>query len=258
MAGWARRPLSFWSDVGRNLESIARFVRPITSTLSPVMTERRLGWRYHRFDVPLEELRAAATMADGTLNDGFLAGIAGGLARYHATHGSRIEELRVTMPISTRTEADGPGGNHVTLVRFTVPLGDHDPVSRMLAIDQSTTTWRHEPAIGWSEAIAGALNLLPTSIAVGMLKHVDVLASNVPGFGVPVFLAGARLDEFYAFGPTMGAAVNITLMSYCGRCYIGITTDTGAIEDSDHFTRCIRAGFAELLELGAHSGIRTV
>ena len=247
MAEWARRPFSIWGDIGRSLESVRRFVQPITNTLSPVMTERRLGWRYHMLEVPLVELKAAAEKADGTLNDGFLAGIAGGLARYHEEHGSTIEEVRVTMPISTRTADDEAGGNHITLVRFAVPLGDHDPISRMLAIDHSTTMWRQEPAIGWSEAIAGALNLLPTAVAAGMLKHVDVLASNVPGFGTKVFIGGARMDEFYAFGPTLGAASNITLMSYCGRCFIGITTDVGAVEDAVHFVSCIESGFAELL-----------
>ena len=247
VGAWARRPLSIWGDLGRGVGSVRRFVQPITETMSPVMTDRRLGWRYHMLEVPLPRLKAAAARADGTLNDGFLAGIAGGLALYHSEHGASIEEVRVTMPISTRTDDDEPGGNHVTLVRFAVPLGDHDPISRMMAIDHSTTMWRHEPAIGWSQAIAGALNLLPTSVAAGMLKHVDVLASNVPGFGAPVFLGGAKLQEFFAFGPTMGAAANITLMSYCGRCFIGITTDIGAVADDERFVECIESGFAELL-----------
>ena len=249
VSAWAHRPLSVWSDVGQVARSVGRFVRPITTTLSPVMTDRRLGWRYREFDVSLPLLKEAATMADGTLNDGFLAAVAAGLARYHQRHGSRIEELRVTMPISIRSETDEPGGNHITLVRFTVPLGDHDPVSRMLAIDHSCTILRHEPAVGWSSAIAGALNLLPTSVAGGMLRHVDVLASNVPGFDIAVFVAGARIDRFYAFGPTMGAAANVTLMSYRDRCYIGVTTDIGAVPDADAFTRCLTEGFDELIGL---------
>jgi len=248
--GWVRRPLSVWGDVGKLVGSVARFVRPVTTTLSPVMTDRRLGWRYRLLEVPLPALKAAAAAAGGTLNDGFLAGIAGGLACYHLTHGSTVEELRVTMPISIRTPSDAPGGNHVTLVRFTVPLGDLHPISRMIAIDHSTKALRHEPAIGWSEAIAGALNLLPTAVAAGMLKHVDVLASNVPGFDQAVYLGGARLDGFYAFGPTMGASANVTLMSYRKKCFIGITTDTGAIADDEFFAECIEAGFAELLAIG--------
>lgn len=244
-----RRPLSVWSDVAQVAMSVARLVRPITTTLSPVMTDRRLGWRYHCFEVPLAVLKRSAAMADGTVNDGFLAGVAAGLAGYHERHGSVVEELRVTMPISTRTEADGPGGNHVSLVRFTVPVGDHDPISRLLAIDHRANVVRHEPAIGLSASIAGALNLLPTGVVAGMLRHVDVLASNVPGFDAPVFVAGARLERFFAFGPTMGAAANVTLMSYRGRCCIGVTTDTGAVPDPEAFVACLEAGFAELAEL---------
>ena len=86
-----RRPLRFGEDVARLAGSVGRFVRPITTTLSPVMTARRLGWHYQAFEVPLAGLRAAAEMAAGTVNDGFLAGIAGGLACYHAVHESSVE-----------------------------------------------------------------------------------------------------------------------------------------------------------------------
>ena len=249
VADWARHPFGFWGEVGRGVASVGRVVRPNTTTLSPVMTHRRLGWRYQTLVVPLEPLKSVAKMAGGTVNDGFLAGLAGGLALYHRRHGAGIEELRVTMPISTRTDGDGPGGNHITLMRFPVPLGDHDPVSRMMEIDRTCTELRHEPAIGWTQAIAGVLNLLPTGVASGMLKHVDVLASNVPGFDAPVFIAGARAEEFFAFGPTLGASANITLMSYRGQCFMGVTTDTGAVPDPGMFLECLAEGFAELLSI---------
>ena len=64
-----------------------------------------------------------------------------------------------------------------------------------------------------------------------MLKHVDFLASNVPGIGFPVYLAGARMTRYVPFGPTIGAAVNITLLSYDGTCEIGVTVDTAAVPD---------------------------
>jgi hypothetical protein len=224
-------------------------MRPIGSTMSPVMTERRPAWRYRVFDVPQPGLRRAGSMAAGTLNDAFLAGVAGGLARYHRAHGGGVEAVRVTMPISTRRPDDPPGGNHITLVRFPIPLGDHDPVSRMLAIDHTTRSWRGEPAVDWAEGIAGALTLLPTGVAAGMLKHVDVVASNVPGFDVPVFVSGARVERFYALGPTLGAAANVILMSYDDRCCIGVTTDAGAVPDADAFSSCLRAGFDEVVEM---------
>ena len=82
-----------------------------------------------------------------------------------------------------------------------------------------------------------------------MLKHVDFLASNVPGIGFPVYLAGARMTSYVPFGPTIGAAVNITLLSYDGICEIGVTVDTAAVPDIEVFMACLAAGFDEVLAL---------
>ena len=83
-----------------------------------------------------------------------------------------------------------------------------------------------------------------------MLKHVDFLASNVPGIDVPVYLAGARVAEWYAFGPTIGAALNATLVSYAGTCYVGVNIDTGAIPDGAAMLECLREGFDEVIRIG--------
>jgi diacylglycerol O-acyltransferase len=84
-----------------------------------------------------------------------------------------------------------------------------------------------------------------------MLKHVDFLASNVPGIDVPVYLAGARVAEWYAFGPTTGAALNATLVSYDGECFIGVNIDTGAITDGAGMLECLREGFDEVIRSGS-------
>jgi diacylglycerol O-acyltransferase len=80
-----------------------------------------------------------------------------------------------------------------------------------------------------------------------MLKHVDFLASNVPGFGDTVYVGGARLEAFYPFGPPIGSAANITLMSYRGTCHIGVNTDAGAVPDPDCFLDCVTQGFDEVV-----------
>ena len=118
------------------------------------------------------------------------------------------------MPISIRKPDDPIGGNRITLMRFKTPVGLRDPVARIRGIHELCIDARHEPAVAYTNAIAGALNVLPRTYVGGMLKHVDFLASNVPGIDVPVYLAGARVAEWYAFGPTIGAALNTTLVSY--------------------------------------------
>jgi diacylglycerol O-acyltransferase / wax synthase len=83
---------------------------------------------------------------------------------------------------------------------------------------------------------------------------MDFLASNVPGIRSPLYLAGARIDSFYGFGPTIGAALNVTLMSYCDTCYVGVNIDTGAISDPDVLMDCLRNGFDEVLAVGGGTG----
>jgi len=37
-----------------------------------------------------------------------------------------------------------------------------------------------------------------------MLKNVDFVASNVPGVNMPIFLGGAPVSSYYAFGRRPG------------------------------------------------------
>ena len=243
----ALHPRDAVTGLVEDVRSIAEFVRPVTSTLSPVMTARRLSWHFEILEVDTGDLKRSGHAAGGSLNDAFIGAVTGGLRRYHEEFGQPVDRLRLTMPISLRTSHDPEGGNRVTIVRFEVPVGIADPIERMVEIEQICARQRHEPAIAYSEAIAGILNLMPNSVLGGMLKHVDFLASNVPGLPSTVWLAGARLEGFYAFGPTLGASANITLMSYGDTCCIGVNVDTGAIADPDLFLECLSAGFDEVL-----------
>jgi diacylglycerol O-acyltransferase len=256
-AGAIRSPLASAVNAADVSASLLRFVRPVTKTLSPVMQDRGLSRHCSTLDVPLESLRQAAKLIDGSINDGFIAGITGGMRRYHERHLSHVESLRLTMPISLRKSGDPEGGNRITLMRFEVPISIDDPIERMRDLDARCNELRHDRAIPWSDTVAGVLQLLPSSITGGMLKHVDFLASNVPGFTLPVFAGGARMIGFYPFAPTLGSAANITLMSYCATCHIGINTDADAVPDPDLFLDCLREGFEEVLAvIGEHDEVR--
>jgi WS/DGAT/MGAT family acyltransferase len=240
-------PAGMLSDGASTAAAIARFVRPVTRTSSPIMTERRPLRDYQHLDVPLAALADAAHRRDATLNDAFLAGIAGGMRRYHERHLAMVDHLVVSMPVNVRTESDAPGGNRVTIERFELPVGTSDPGRRMERIGQICRTLRSDRAIPYASAIAGVLNLLPVDVTAGMLKHVDLLASNVPGFPDPVYMGGAQLESFHVFGATLGSAANITLMSYDGTCHIGISTDSGAVRDPATLRDCLVEGFDEVL-----------
>ena len=243
-----RHPFSTGADVVETARSIGRTVRPLSSTLSPVMTQRGPGRVLHTITVGLDELKQAGAVCGGTLNDSFVASVTGGLRRYHERHGATVAELTVTLPISIREPGDAPGGNRITLQRLRVPLSMADPVHRMHAIGARCRAARAERSLAFTDAIAGALNLVPTAFVGAMLKHVDFLASDVTGFPEPIFLCGAPVTGYSAFGPTIGAALNATLFSYNGTCCIGLTVDTTAVPDHELLVECLTEGLAEVIE----------
>jgi diacylglycerol O-acyltransferase len=248
-----RHPIGRANEVLRATRSIGRALAPATSPMSPVMLERGLGRRLDCFDVSLDDLRRAAKAAEGSVNDAFVAAVVGGVQRYHERHGSTPAALRMTLPINLRSTADESGGNRFAPARFPVPLSITDPVERMQAIRQLVRGWRAEPALQMTSTLAGVLNRLPTTTTTalfgGMLKCCDFVTSNVPGAPVPVYSGGARVERLYAFGPPSGAAFNVTLISHCETCCIGIVMDTTAVPDPDILVNALRAGFDEVLAL---------
>ncbi|MEV6339384.1 wax ester/triacylglycerol synthase domain-containing protein [Nocardia vinacea] len=230
--------------------SLVRLAKPIRTTLSPVMIERSLGRRLAVLDAPVEQMRRAARAVDCTMNDAFLTAVVIGLRDYHDRHGAKVDHLRLTMPISLRTTDDPLGGNRITLARFALPVDIAETEDLMRAVDAAVGGWRREPAIPLSGAVAAVFNRLPVGVVTEMVKHVDFVASNVPGSPVPLYIAGARIDRMYAFGPTIGTAVNVTMTSHAGTCYVAINADTAAIPDLATLTECLAAGFATVLRLG--------
>jgi diacylglycerol O-acyltransferase len=249
--GTLANPAARVRQAGDVAASVARIMAPVRAPLSPIMTGRSLSLHFDLITAPLEETKRAAKSAGGKLNDAFLAAVAGGLRRYHERHGNPVDTLRTTMPINIRTEGTASlAGNQFVPARFLVPVGIMDPHERMAAIRELVNTQRNEPALPFTETIAGILNRLPTTVVTqifgSMLKGVDFVTSNVPGAPVPVFLAGGRMEAHIAFAPLSGAATNVTLVSYLDDLHIGINTDAAAIPDPDVFVDCLQEGFDEI------------
>ena len=244
-----RRPVATVAAAPAIVASVYRTVRPVNRTGSLLMKQRNLIRYVGVHEVSMPQLRGAAHRCGAALNDAFIAGVTGGLRRYHEKHGVCIGDLHMTMPISLRTKADEMGGNRITLMRFDVPAGVADPGERIKQTHERTGRVRRERSLPYTQAIAGALNLMPRWYIGSILRHVDFLASNVGSIGAPESIGGALVRSAYAFGPTIGAAVNITLVTYADTCYLGIDIDSGAIPDHDVFRECLIQGFDEVLAL---------
>ena len=65
------------------------------------------------------------------------------------------------------------------------------------------------------------------------------------------FLAGARIERSYGFGPLPGCATMITLISHRDQCCMAVNLDPAAVTDPELFAACMLRGFEEVLALSA-------
>lgn len=252
------RPVETANAVLRFGSSLARVVADPDAEGSPLLSRRSLSWRFLALDVAFADLRAAAKAAGASLNDAFLAALLGGFRLYHEELGWPIERMPIAIPINVRREGDAAGGNRFAGARFAGPVGVADPRTRMEIIGSLVRAARAEPAIDGIALVAPALARLPgpliSRLAGGLTKNNDLQASNVPGLQGDVYLAGARIERFYGFGPLPGCAAMIALVTHGDTCCVAANVDPAAVTEPDRFARCLAAGFAEVLSL--HPGAR--
>ena len=253
-------PMRVANTVVGTAQSIVKMVRPAKEPLSPVMRDRGMSRRLATIDLSLAELKDAGHAAGGTMNDAFLAAIAGGMRRYHQRHGVEVARLRVTMPINLRVQGDAIGNNRFTPARFALPIDVVDPTERMQQLGEMARSWRKEPGLKFTDVVAGALNLMPeamtTAVLGSMLKAIDFVATNVPGMDRPAHLAGATVEQQFAFAPPSGAAFSAALLSHLDHCTLGLVIDHAAVRDPEVLAACIAEGFEEVLEVGRASARR--
>ncbi|GAA4738109.1 wax ester/triacylglycerol synthase family O-acyltransferase [Gordonia alkaliphila] len=253
-------PLDTTVAAGRTALSAAAMLAPQGAPKSRWMADRSLTCTFTLIEVPLAELKAAAHRAEVTLNVVFMAAVADAVGTYHRRHGHDLPELRVNMPVNQRRPGDEPTSNHWAPARFLVPAGDEHPApDRLTRLQRLLEEARTDPALGLSDMLYKALALLPDPIterlAGGLMKGVDVAATNVPGPPVPVYLCGAKVDVLVPFAPKSGAAINVALLTYDDAAFVGINSDPAAVEDPAEFTACLAEAFAALT---AEPGLRGV
>lgn len=253
-----RDPTATITDGAMYASSAARILAPASEPMSPLMVGRTLSLHLDVLEAPLADLKASGKAVGGTLNDAFIAVVCGGIARYHERHGVFVPDVRVNMPVNLRTEGEDAAGNRWVPARFLIPTDIDDPAQRMRVLSPVLRAARSEPALPMSDFVMRRLVKLPrglmTRVAGGLMKGTDVAATNVPGPPIPVFVAGSQVLEMIPFAPKGGAALNVALMSYNGRVFLGVNIDTGPVRDPGAMVECLREALDEVLAVGRGAG----
>ena len=249
-------PVATVRNAVRSAVSIIKLVMPNRKPMSTLMTGRSTELCLDTKALPLDTLRCAGKQAGGSLNDAFIGLVLDTLDRYHERSGVACEQVRIHMPINIRDAATADrAGNQFVPARIVMSVGDDTTEGRLQRVSKHLAAVRQEPALRWVNSVSAAIQRLgvPISRRVigGMMKGVDVLASNVAGPPCPLYLAGEHVQEFYAFGPPAGAALNITLFSYDNTVHLGITTVAAAVDSRHLFMRCLDEAIVEMGALAA-------
>jgi WS/DGAT/MGAT family acyltransferase len=236
------------------VRAVGDIMRSGPGPLSPIMHERSSRTQHAAWTLPNGSLAAAAKSQGCTFNAAYLSAIVGGLIQYHDHHGVRVDVLRGALPISLRGDDEAvASGNRLSIARFEAPMTERDPAERMRRLQALVNEQREPASLGAFEVIANMVNVLPIAFVLPLvleeMRKSDFVATSMPGPPVPLYLAGSRVERLIPFGPTAGAAINLTLLSYGDEANVGLTVDAAAVPDRDVLAGCLQRSFDEIGKL---------
>jgi len=237
--------------VRQTVESIGKALSVPEAPLSPLWTDRGTTYHFGAFEFPFEDLKHAAKSRGFSVNDAFMAAVGLGLERYHVRHGTVADDLRFNVPISLRGDAgdtSAQAANAVTIARIALPVAGLTVGERMQAAHEAVARWRDEPALRFADPLAEVSWLVPVPVLAQAALASDVTTSNVPGPPVPLYVAGARIVGMYPLVATIGAAVNVTMVTYDGAAFVGISADDRAVPELSELVEDLRSGFGSVIE----------
>jgi WS/DGAT/MGAT family acyltransferase len=181
----------------------------------------------------LDRVKRVKKAAGVTVNDAVLAMCAGAL-RYYLLEQDALPDtpLVAMVPVSLRSEADADsGGNKVGSILCNLATDVEDPAQRIELIAESMR--RNKKVLAqlpsYQVLALSALNMAPLTLTgvPGFLSTVpppfNLVISNVPGVGDPLYYGGARLDGSYPLSNIPdGQALNITLVNNGGNLDFGL------------------------------------
>ena len=179
------------------------------------------------------------TTSGGTVNDIVMAICTGALRSYLLKHDALPDRpLRALVPVSFRTgEEEVPWTNLVSGIIADLPTDCADPVERISlchdAMEAAKRPFELLPADTIANGAQAASPLIATAATrlASRLRWADranllpnnVVISNVPGPRSPMWLDGARLENYIPISiVTDGMGLNITVHSYLDRLDFGL------------------------------------
>jgi WS/DGAT/MGAT family acyltransferase len=195
--------------------------------------------------LPLAEAKAIGKAHGASVNDVVLWLCSTALREY-LKEGRELPAapLVAGVPVSLRAEGDTSMNNQVTMSLVDLATQQKDPLERLAEIRSATASMKNTmgvfgdliptdfPSIGAPWLLAGLVSLYGRSGLADRIRVSNVAISNVPGVQVPLYLAGAKMLDYYPVSIVVhGVALNITVQSYMGQLCFGLIACRRAVPD---------------------------
>jgi WS/DGAT/MGAT family acyltransferase len=196
--------------------------------------------RFAITEASIQRFKDVKDALGGTVNDVVLTVVAGALHQLLKARRepSRGRTLRVMVPVSVRTGADDGVGNRVAPAFVDVPVGPMSAKRRLSEVRKGTRFLKDSMMALGADAIIGLGAYAPGGLlaaaarAVSRGRWFNLVVSNIPGPGQPMYLAGARLVASYPSMPLgEDSALSIACSSLGGVMAFGLTGDWDGMPD---------------------------
>jgi WS/DGAT/MGAT family acyltransferase len=197
-------------------------------------------------EFPLERVKAVARAHDATINDVILAASAGALRRWLVLHDALpAEPLKTAVPFSTRESGNIDHSIQVSFMNIDLHTDVADAHERLRAIHASSVESKVAaqkikammpedlPSVGLPWLLGALARVVGLPDVIGRLPlPTNVIISNVAGPPMPLYVAGARALTYSPVSiPYHGCALNVTVYSYDGKLFFGLTGARSALPD---------------------------
>ena len=189
----------------------------------------------------VSRLHAASHRCGGTVNDALLTAVTGALGAVLAKRGEHVDELVVSIPVSTRRSTTAARlGNSTGVMPVALPIGG-EALTRLTQI--AAITRSHKKSVSSATPVFRALKALGLTDWFMNHQHmVNTVVTNVHGPDQPMCLGGAPIVGLIPLSATTGnVTVAFAALSYAGAFTITVVADPDHVTDLDVLTEALQA-----------------
>jgi diacylglycerol O-acyltransferase len=257
------RAVSRLGELARGTTALAEAFLPAppTSLAGPLGQARR----YAMARMPLADIKLVANGHKVTVNDVYLAAVAGAYRRILIARGEQPEPgaIRTLVPVNVRHEdARHVFDNRIASLLLDLPVELQDANDRLRAVHERIAELRERREVEAGVALVALADQGPYAAVSFVIRTalslpqrgLATVTTNVPGPPVPLYVLGRPIREILPYVPIAERMrVGVAVMTYRGQAAFGITADFSAVPEAADFAAAVIDEVGRMLPAPRHT-----